>query len=404
MERESLASSVAFRLEQALHGMIAEGRLAGGERLPSVRQLTLQFGVSRNTVQAALRGLAARGLVRSLPRQGTIVLSPEKTAVGKKIKKANQIGVIDLLSSIRFEDEDTESWYQGVIRGAEHVLACSNYHLVKTVFLRDQAQWVHKIWRRIDAMTDGMAGVILYADIATNELLSGLDERGIPWVTVGRRNLRSVHNFVAVDHLTAGQLIGWTFAQLGYQKLLYLGWNSGDYSKSTGLPPKPDEKFLGLVQGYIEGGGDTSHISVLQCSRQSVDIGYEQTQQFISKHGAPQGVFAFTDHLALGALRALRDCGIDVPREAGVVGSMGTDSGQYSDPPLTVVNQPIPEMGQQVTQLLLEMIRGDVCRVSGRFVPCEMIFRGSLELPAELRAEVERRQVAMRALYMKIGM
>jgi LacI family transcriptional regulator len=402
MERQSLASSVAFRLEQQLHGMIAEGRLAGGERLPSVRQLTLQFGVSRNTVQAALRGLAGRGLVQSLPRQGTIVLPRERPTNGKKVKKANQIGVIDLLSSIRFEDEDTESWYQGVIRGAEHVLACSNYHLVKAVFLKEQSQWVHKVWRRIDEMADGMAGVILYADIATDELLSGLDERGIPWVTVGRRNLRSVHNFVAVDHLTAGQLIGWTFAQLGYQKILYLGWNSGEYSRITGLPPKPDEKFLGLVQGYVEGGGDTSNISHLQCPRQSVDVGYELTRQFINEQGAPRGVFAFTDHLALGALRALRDCGIDVPREAGVVGSMGAESAQYADPPLTVASQPIPEMGRQVTQLLLEMIRGDVCRVSGRFVSCEMTFRGSLELPPELRAEVERRQAAMRALCMKI--
>jgi DNA-binding LacI/PurR family transcriptional regulator len=404
MERQTLASSVASRLEQALHGMIAEGRLAGGERLPSVRKLTHQFGVSRNTVQAAIRGLAERGLVQSLPRQGTLVLPRPEAAVVKKVRKATQIGVIDLLSSVRFDDEDTESWYQGVIRGAEHVLAPSDYHLAKVVFLREQARWVQKVWQRIDAMTDGMAGVILYADIATDELLSGLDTRGIPWVTVGRRNLRSVHNFVAVDHLPAGQLIGWTFAQLKYQKILYLGWNSGDYSRTTGLPPKPDEKFLGLVQGYIEGGGDTSRISVRRCSTQSVEAAYEQTRQFIDENGAPQGVFAFTDQLALGAMRALRDYGIDVPREAGVVGSMGAGSGQYADPPLTVLNQPISEMGRQVTQLLLEMIRGDVCRVSGRFVSCEMIFRGSLDLPPELRAEVERRQAAMRSLYMQIGL
>jgi DNA-binding LacI/PurR family transcriptional regulator len=404
MDRQTLASSVASRLEQALHGMIAEGRLAGGERLPSVRQLTHQFGVSRNTVQAAIRGLAERGLVQSLPRQGTIVLPRQPTADAKKFRKANQIGVIDLLSSFRFDNEDTESWYQGVIRGAEHVLASSDYHLVKVVFLQDEAQWTRKIWQRIDTMADGMAGVILYADIATNELLSGLDTRGIPWVTVGRRNLRAVHNFVAVDHLPAGQLIGWTFAQLGYQKILYLGWDARDYARTTGLPPKPDEKFLGLVQGYIEGGGDTSRISLLRCPKQSVQVAYEQTRRFIDENGAPQGVFAFTDHLALGAMRALRDCGIDVPREAGVVGSMGTGSAQYADPPLTVASQPISEMGRQVTQILLEMIRGDVCRVSGRFVSCEMIFRGSLELSPELRAQVEQRQAAMRSLYMKIGL
>jgi DNA-binding LacI/PurR family transcriptional regulator len=246
--------------------------------------------------------------------------------------------------------------------------------------------------------------VILYSDIATDELLSGLDQRGVPWVTVGRRNLRAVHNFVAVDHLPAGQLVGWTFAQLGYEKILYLGWDAADYIRIAGLAPKPDEKFLGLVQGYIEGGGDTARISFMRCPKQSVEAGYEQTLRFIEAHGAPRGVFAFTDHLALGAMRALRERGIDVPTEAGVVGSMGTDSAQHANPPLTVLSQPIPEMGRQVTQLLLEMIRGDVCRISGRFVSCEMIFRGSLQLPEALRLEVERRQAAMRSLYMKIGL
>jgi len=405
MERETVATSVASRLEQQLHSLIAEGRLAGGERLPSVRELTQQYGISRNTVQAALRGLAARGLVRSVPRQGTVVLPRDSSATQPKItRRANQIGVIDLLSSFRFDDEDTASWFQGVIRGAEQIFARSNYHLVKSVYLRQETHWIRKLWQRIDSMTDGMAGVILFADIATDELLSGLDARSIPWVTIGRRNLRSVHNFVAMDHLSTGQLIGWTFARLGYQSILYLGWDYSDYFKGTGVPSKPDEKFLGLVQGYIDGGGNPAHISLLRCPSPSAEVGFEQTCRLIDQQGTPQGIFSFNDHLAMGAMRALQNRGVLIPDEAGVVGSMGLTAGQFSTPALAVASQPIMELGQQVAQLLLEMIRGEVCRISGRFLSYELILRDSLRLPQDVRQELCDRHAAQRTLVVKAGL
>jgi DNA-binding transcriptional regulator YhcF (GntR family) len=137
--REILADSVAARLEQQLFSMLAAGRIAGGERLPSVRDLTRQFGVSRTTVQSAIRGLAARGLVRSTPRQGTVVLPREPNPVTTcPQRKTIQVGVIDLLSSVRYEDEDAGSWYQGVIRAAEHVLAWADYQLLKVAYLKQE--------------------------------------------------------------------------------------------------------------------------------------------------------------------------------------------------------------------------------------------------------------------------
>jgi DNA-binding LacI/PurR family transcriptional regulator len=207
-----------------------------------------------------------------------------------------------------------------------------------------------------------------------------------------------------MDHLSTSQLIGWTFARLGYDSVLYLGWDYTDYFKSTGVPQKPDEKFLGLVQGYIDGGGDPSRIALLRCPKHSADVGYEQTCRYIDQHGAPRGVFSFNDHLSMGAMKALQDRGINVPHDAGVVGSMGLSAGQYSNPPLTVASQPISEMGQQVAHLLLEMIRGEVARVSGRFISYELIFRQSLALPENLKSEVLERQSSQRTLLMKTGL
>src|SRR5688500_18070585 len=57
---------------------IARGALPAGSRLPPVRALEKQLGLSKNTAQAAYDELVARGLVEARVREGVFVLSPTK--------------------------------------------------------------------------------------------------------------------------------------------------------------------------------------------------------------------------------------------------------------------------------------------------------------------------------------
>lgn len=64
---------VGVQLSWRLRALIATGRLAGGERLPSFRRLAEWGGVNVNTVRAVYAGLEERGLVVSRQGQGTFV-------------------------------------------------------------------------------------------------------------------------------------------------------------------------------------------------------------------------------------------------------------------------------------------------------------------------------------------
>src|SRR6476646_473158 len=57
---------------------IAGGALPGGSRLPPVRALEKQLGLSKNTAQAAYDELVARGLVEAREREGVFVLAAAK--------------------------------------------------------------------------------------------------------------------------------------------------------------------------------------------------------------------------------------------------------------------------------------------------------------------------------------
>lgn len=72
LERPS-ATPLAVQIEQQLRQLIARGQLAAGARLPSIRRLALQLGVSPNTVVVAYDRLVAEAVLEARGRSGYVV-------------------------------------------------------------------------------------------------------------------------------------------------------------------------------------------------------------------------------------------------------------------------------------------------------------------------------------------
>ena len=69
-------------------------------------------------------------------------------------------------------------------------------------------------------------------------------------------------------------------------------------------------------------------------------------------------VFAASDLMAAGALRALREAGRVVPRDVALVGFEDADVARRTDPPLTTIHQPVEELGRTMAALLIDLIAG----------------------------------------------
>src|SRR5690606_30721401 len=109
-------------------------------------------------------------------------------------------------------------------------------------------------------------------------------------------------------------------------------------------------------------------------------------------------IFTSGDFLALGAMRALRERGIDVPGDVGVVGGTGLEVGAYAHPPLTVLAQPMEDMGQAAAGMLLNMIESGSLRTRGERRPCKLLLRGSLALTGDALTLVEPERMARAAV------
>jgi LacI family transcriptional regulator len=86
------------------------------------------------------------------------------------------------------------------------------------------------------------------------------------------------------------------------------------------------------------------------------EIGYIPMQALLQRTRDFTAVFCFNDIAAIGAIRALSDAGLSVPRDVSVVGFDDIQSAAYSTPSLTTVRQPLTEMGKRGAEILLERI------------------------------------------------
>ncbi len=90
----------------------------------------------------------------------------------------------------------------------------------------------------------------------------------------------------------------------------------------------------------------------------SMENGYQATKQLLASGEEFTALYAISDMMAVGALRAIHEAGKKVPEDYSVVGYDGIDIGKYSIPTITTVNQPIEEMAKETIGLLFDIIAG----------------------------------------------
>ena len=98
----------------------------------------------------------------------------------------------------------------------------------------------------------------------------------------------------------------------------------------------------------------------------------------------PTAVFVCNDMMAIGALHAAHDAGIDVPRQLSVVGFDDIELAAYTSPPLTTVAQPKEAIGTGAAGLLLERLRDGRTAPSRAILQPELHLRASTARPASL--------------------
>jgi len=154
---------------------------------------------------------------------------------------------------------------------------------------------------------------------------------------------------VSTDDALAAQTAIEALVDMGRRKIAVIGGdrNNSDIAK---------HRYQGCVEAFQTRGIEFDEERDYESVRFSFADGYRAAQNLLARKRDYTAIFAMSDVMAIGAIRALRDAGLDVPRDVAVMGFDGLAVGGYTVPTLSTICQGVEEMAGRSMELLLENI------------------------------------------------
>lgn len=193
-------------------------------------------------------------------------------------------------------------------------------------------------------------GVIVAPVSEQSEAVAALHQE-IPTVLVDRRAAGLSLNTVLVDNAYGARLAVEHLIKLGHREIACI---TGPDDITTGR-----ERAAGYRRA-LQAHGIPVRDGLLESGEFSVEFGAAAMERILDRGERPTAVFAGSNYTTVGALQALTARGISVPGDVALVGFDDFELGAFLEPPVTVVEQPIEELGAAAARLLLEtMERSD---------------------------------------------
>ncbi len=171
---------------------------------------------------------------------------------------------------------------------------------------------------------------------------------------------------IRADNRDGGRLAAQRLLQGGYGNLAFIGDLDDRQSQ-----------FRERYEGFRDALSDRAMAAppaVFENAESRVEQGRRSLQRLLEVRPDINGIFCCCDAMALGALGALEEAGLDVPESIGVIGFDGLGSGAHSSPPLTTIEPNFTRAGAMLVDLAL----GTIDPGSAAGVPVRLVDRSSV--------------------------
>ncbi|MEV4618246.1 LacI family DNA-binding transcriptional regulator [Asanoa sp. NPDC049573] len=335
----------------------------GTRERPTLEAVAQRAGVSRATVSRVVNG-------------STTVAEPIQEAVRRAVR---ELGYVPNLAARSLVTQRTDSaalilpetptrvfsddpFFHGIIRGVSMELDGADKQLV--LLIAGSTAGHDRVERY--TMSRHVDGVMFASMHGADPLPAALIRMGIPVVCSGRPLGRMT---VEVPYVDVDQIGGVVAA---VRHLL----DSGRKRIATISGPQDMVAGIDRLTGYRQALRDSDRRSIVAIGDFTRESGTVAMRQLLDDDPKLDAVFAASDLMAHGALKALQEAGRRVPDDVAVIGFDDIEMARYTEPPLTTVRQPIQQIGREMARLLMRLVAGeDIEPVT--MLPTELIIRES---------------------------
>jgi DNA-binding LacI/PurR family transcriptional regulator len=243
--------------------------------------------------------------------------------------------------------------------------------------------------RTLDQLRNGSsAGVIVATGrhAGRGEAIAALRELvrlGLPAVILCDRSPDPAIPAIRIDDEAGAYEAASHLLRLGHRRIAHFS------SRPSGAGPDDSSVDADRYRGYLRALREANVVAdpawVVQ-GEATIPGGYAMLRELLGRKGSPPtALFCTCDLMAVGALRALFERRLQVPRDMAMIGFDGVLLGQFTTPSLTTMNQPREEMGQVAAELLFNLLDGQQGAPSEYLLAAELLVRESCGAPARPR-------------------
>lgn len=257
----------------------------------------------------------------------------------------------------------TDPYYPCLIQGIAQ--ACSKQDYTFSLFLMGDKEDEEKMFARV-ARRGFMDGILFQSDQIGDMLIDRLADSGMPLVVLGRPFQENKVSYVDIDNVESVEAAVDYLIHTGHKRI---GTITGPLNTTVGIDRK---------RGYANSLKKNELMfdeSLVVEGTFTEESGYRGMKKLLP--AKPDAIFAASDQMALGAIRAIKEYGLNIPEDVSVI---GFDDFQLPIPPsisLTTIRQPIARFGNEALNLLLDIIKNKSESPRQVILKSELIIRES---------------------------
>lgn len=308
----------------------------------TIKDLAAKTGYAVGTVSRALNNHPnvspkARDAILQAARECGFELNVN----AKQLKQQTSSTILVIVKGVQNE------FFGGMVETTQSLIADTRYQLAVDYMDED----LNEVHRAIQLCREKKPLGILFFGGNTQSFIADFHRIDIPCVLVtGDASGLSFKNLssVSTDDKEAARSAINLLIGLGHRQIGIIGGDQilSDISRL---------RYEGCLEAFRENGieFDTRNY---QGGRYSYADGYKATQTLIGKGCKFTAIFAMSDVMSIGAIRALKDAGLRVPEDVSVIGVDDLPLGRYIVPQLSTIRQSTQKIAQRSVAILLESI------------------------------------------------
>ncbi len=330
----------------------------------TLEDIAKQAGVSRSTVSRVVnnhpnvRPDVRKRVMEVIQDTG---FQPNPAARTLASQRSWTIGLVLPLSVSFFF---TDPYYPHLIKGIAQ--ACNQYGFTLALFLSATKEDEEKIFPRVSrkGLLDGV--LVQSGHHGEQHIIGRLIDSNMPLVVAGRPFRSDNVSFIDIDNVNAASQAVSHLIRLGRERIAAI---CGPTSSTVGIDRKQ-----GYLKALTERGRDVDPALIVEGD--FTEAGGYYAMQTLLPH-KPDAVFAASDIMAIGAMRAIREAGWKIPEDIAVVGFDDLPIATLSDIQLTTIRQPVIQFGVKAVETLLDLIENGNQPPRRIIMDTELIIRDS---------------------------